>query len=223
MPQLQSENLSKDNPAEIDWVEIPTGEFLYGYDKERKNLRKAYLIGKYPVTNAQYKLFIDANPSHPLPGYWDKNSRSFPLEKVNHPVVNVSWLDAGAFCIWNGCRLATEEEWEKAARGDNGWTYPWGEDWLDGKYANSREAGIGDTSPVNTFPEGISPYSVWDMSGNIWEWTDSWYSEDRDSRVLRGGSWGSNVYNVRSAYRNGFNPITAYSFIGFRCAASLQP
>jgi hypothetical protein len=176
------------NPAGIEWVHIPTGEFLFGDKKERRYI-KSYLIGKYGVTNAQYKLFLDANPKYRAPRDWDKDTRTHPRGKANHPVVNVSWHDANAFCKWADCRLPTEEEWEKAARGEDGRTYPWGEDWEDGKYCNSREAGIKDTTQVDAYPEGVSPYGVWDVAGNVWEWTSSWADEKKEARVLRGGAF----------------------------------
>lgn len=203
--------LGPSNPGGIEWVKIPAGEFLYGDDKKRKYIRKPYFIGKYPVTNAQYKLFIDANPAQRVPNHWDENSRSYPLEKVNHPVAYVSWEDATTFCKWNACRLPTEQEWEKAARG---------EDWLDGKYANSKEAEIESTTPVDDFSEGVSPYGAWDMSGNVCEWTDRWYDDEHESRVLRGGSWDGTESGLRSTSRDSADPTTPYDDIGFRCVSS---
>jgi hypothetical protein len=84
--------------------------------------------------------------------------------KPSHPVVLVTWDDAQAFCKWAKCRLPTEDEWEKAARGTDGCIYPWGDDWVDGKYCNTADAGIGGTTPVDMYPAGVSPYGVWNMS-----------------------------------------------------------
>jgi formylglycine-generating enzyme required for sulfatase activity len=209
-----------DNPAGIEWVRIPAGKFLYGGKKETRYIDKPYLIGKYPVTNAQYKLFLDANPEHSVPEDWDENTRTHLRGKANHPVVNVSWNDADAFCKWAGCRLPTEEEWEKAACGEDGRTYPWGEDWVDVKYCNSREAGIGGTTPVGAYPEGVSPYGVWDMSGNVWEWTSSWYDDKKEYRVLRGGSFLSMRNFARCAYRIDDSPYLRISSYGFRVVVS---
>lgn len=205
------------NPAGIEWVEIPAGEFLFGDKKERHYIRKAYKIGKYPVTNAQYKRFLDANPQHPAPAEWDKQKREYAAGKTNHPVVNVSWDDAQAFCRWANCRLPSETEWEKAARGTDGRIYPWGNDWVSGKYCNSAEARLGGTTPVNDFPAGVSSYKVWDMSGNVWEWTGSSY--DYKTKVVRGGAWVHNAEFVRAANRNYFAPADrSLNIIGFRCA-----
>jgi serine/threonine-protein kinase len=212
-------NLQSDNLAGIEWIEIPAGEFLYGEKKEKQYIRKPFLIGKYPITNAQYKRFLDGNPSHPVPSGWDKAKRMYPLGRQNHPVVNVSWEDAGAFCAWAGCRLPTEVEWEKAARGTDGRTYPWGNDWVGGKYCNSSEAGIGDTTPVDEFPEGVSPYGAWEMAGNVWEWTGSKF--DAITYVQRGGAWDASELNIRSVRRPRLGPAYWGSSIGFRCACSL--
>ena len=218
----QIKEVKADNPAGIEWIEIPAGEFLYGEKKERKYIRKPYLIGKYPVTNAQYQKFITAKSEYAVPEEWDEKKRTYPPGKTHHPVVYVSWDDAVAFCEWNGCRLPTEQEWEKAARGEDGRTYPWGEDWLAGKYANSEEAGIGTTTPVDDFPEGVSPYGVWDMSGNVWEWTDSWYDDDKDTRVLRGGGWFDFDLLLWAAEFIFVNPDFSYNGFGFRCVLSLS-
>ena len=210
--------VAADNPAGIEWVEIPAGVFLYGDDKAKRMIEKPYLIGKYPVTNEQYKKFIDANPAHRVPDQWDAKKRTFPAKKAKHPVVYVSWHDAQAFCQWAKCRLPMEEEWEKAARGTDGREYPWGEEWQDGKYCNGWESGIKDTTPVDRFPLGVSSYEVWDMSGNVWEWTSSKFNAD--TYVLRGGSWCSADWSVRSADRDRYSPSITVNDVGFRCARS---
>jgi formylglycine-generating enzyme required for sulfatase activity len=216
-PKASILNSQPDNPAGIEWVEIPAGEFLFGENKEKQYIRKPYWIGKYPVTNEQYKRFLDDNPSHSVPyvdkGWakpynWDRKQRIYPPGKENHPVVLVSWNDAQALCLWAGCRLPTELEWE-------------GDDWVVGKYCNSSEAKIGGTTPVDEFQEGVSPDGAWDMSGNILEWTASKY-ESGDIYVLRGGSWLDYGSVVPSAYRGRSSPGNALSTIGFRCARS-QP
>ena len=216
----QSTQPKIDNPAGIEWVKIPAGEFLYGEKKEKQFSHKAFLIGKYPVTNIQYKHFLDANPGGKVPQDWDSQKRSFPMGKGNHPVIFVSWNDANAFCQWAECRLPTEAEWEKAARGTDGRTYPWGEDWVNGKYCNSTESKNGGTTPVDDYPEGISPYGVWDMSGNVWGWTATRH-EDGNYQVLRGGSWDYYDYIVRSSNRDRYTPTYSDGGLGFRCARSL--
>ncbi|MGC1379331.1 MAG: bifunctional serine/threonine-protein kinase/formylglycine-generating enzyme family protein [Anaerolineales bacterium] len=211
------------NPAGIEWVEIPAGEFLYGDKNERRSIEKPFLIGKYPVTNAQYKRFVDANPKYAVPQDWDQTKRIYLSGKANHPVIYVSWNDAQAFCQWAKCRLPTETEWEKAARGIDGRKYPWGDGWVSGKYCNSVEAKNGGTTPVDGYPDGVSPYGVWDLSGNVWEWTASRH-EAGEYYVLRGGSWCGYDLGVRSALRGLFTPsYTGNGSRGFRCACSHQP
>jgi eukaryotic-like serine/threonine-protein kinase len=183
--QAQEENVSKEvpeilikpsnqeNPAGIAWVEIPAGEFMFGKEKQKRKLENPFLIGKYPVTNHQYKKFIDGNSKYPVPEHWDEENRCYPVGKDNHPVVYVSWYDVEKFCEWAKCGLPSEEEWEKAARCSDGRIFPWGNEWIDGMYCNSYESGINDTTPVDKFSGGKSPYGVWDMSGNVWEWTST--------------------------------------------------
>jgi formylglycine-generating enzyme required for sulfatase activity len=220
--EIRIGEVSRDNPAGIEWVPIPAGEFLYGKEKESKFINEPYLIGKYPVTNAQYKLFLDANPDHKVPTHWDSKTQTFPEGKANHPVVHVSWNDAVAFCKWVGCRLPTEEEWEKAARGEDGRAYPWGDDWVDGKYCNSYEADIDDITPIDAYSEGVSPYGVWDMAGNVWEWTSSWYEYDKrkEGRVLRGGTFFSNRDWALCSFRYLSKPDKGLYLYGFRVAVS---
>ena len=216
---LPAAQAGKPDALGFEWIEIPAGDFLYGDDKTPSYIRKPYLISKYEVTQAQYQGFIDANPEYKPPSDW--TNRRHPAGKARHPVVNVSWNDAQAFCRWASdrlgkeVRLPTEQEWEKAARGMDGRTYPWGEEWVDGKYTNSWEAGINGTTPVDDFPLGVSPYGVWDMSGNVFEWTASMY-EGGDHRVVRGGSWGNLGRYIRCADRSGSVPVDINDSIGFR-------
>ncbi|MCU0485999.1 MAG: bifunctional serine/threonine-protein kinase/formylglycine-generating enzyme family protein [Anaerolineales bacterium] len=213
------------NPAGIEWVEVPAGEFLYGDNKEKQRIAQAYLIGKYPVTQAQYQKFIDANPNHPVPYgeadwakpyNWDRQKRTRPAGKGDHPVVLVSWNDAQAFCKWANCRLPTEEEWEKAARGEDGRTYPWGNEEPDRTRANFNRNEKGTTTVGRYSPRRDSPYGCADMSGNVWEWTASKYDANR--YVLRGGSWYDVPNFLRVADRLDVDPTGRDYGIGFRCA-----
>ncbi len=147
-----------------------------------------------------------------------------------HPVVDVSWFGAWAFAEHYGLRLPTEHEWEKAARGNTGWDYPWGDD-VDGSQANYRDSGDlwdNGTTPVGFYNgqnyEGFqttdspSPFGAYDMAGNVWDWTDSFWSETSSSRVIRGGSWFFNTNALLSCSRNSSNPYYSYYDVGFRCA-----
>ena len=149
-----------------------------------------YAIGRYPVTNREYQFFVKET-GHRFPQGWDEGQ--YPVEKGDHPVVNVSWEDARDYCQWlsaktgRNYRLPSEAEWEKAARwrpasAGNGegevLTYPWGDE-FDPKKCNTYGSGIGDTSPVGQFsPQGDSPYGCADMAGNVWEWCADWFKED---------------------------------------------
>lgn len=227
-------------------VAIPAGEFIRGSNERladegpqyRLNV-PAFMIDIYEVTHLQYKHFIDATKRR-SPDHF--RNRTFPDGKADHPVTFVSWDDANAYCEWAGKRLPTDVEWEKAARGTDGRSFPWGNE-FNARNSNSpiRWQALkeqGDTTPVGAFAGGVSPYGVHDMSGNVWEWTSSWYeaypgnktpSESYGERykTLKGGSWfdcsfykcgiSAPVYN-----RAFFAKKTKNDTFGFRCAKDLS-
>jgi formylglycine-generating enzyme required for sulfatase activity len=194
----------------------------------------AFYIDQYEVTVERYKrLMIQKNRANP--DYWDQVKLSRDGQK---PVVGIDWNDAQAYCEWAGKRLPTEAEWEKAARGTDKRTYPWGEskpnsstanfgkDWSDQFYDERIK-------PVGTYERGKSPYGAYDMAGNVWEWVADWYDKDYyqpnhpknpqgpssgDLKVLRGGSWGSYSSVLRSANRLRSDPANRFAGNGVRCA-----
>lgn len=169
--------LPADEWAEIETlITIPAGEFMMGSDRARTSLQnkpkhkkylQEYRIDKYPVTNIQFARFMaEANYRPPL----DWPEGRFQSGVAKHPVTMVSWYDASNYCTWSGKRLPTEAEWEKAARGEDGRRWPWGEQ-MNPSYLNTYY-GVGSASDVTVYPEGSSPYGVMDMAGNVFEWID---------------------------------------------------
>jgi formylglycine-generating enzyme required for sulfatase activity len=240
---------------------IPAGEFIMGStpediaaatrmdkDGEQFALRHetpqfsaalpAYYIGVYAVTNAQFARFVDdARPTPKeletwLP--WPDRLRAPGFEQ--HPVINVSWFGADAYCRWAGLRLPTEIEWEKAARGTDGRLFPWGNDWQPTwlRWWSNRPRHE-TTAPVDAFPEGRSPYGLYQMAGNVEEWCADWYQPDVYQRYATGdlhlpahgigrGARGGNCYRrnkleFRCAMRRANPPaLVNILYTGLRCA-----
>ncbi len=175
-------------------------------------------MAKTPVTNAHYAKFV-RDTGHGHPEHWKNGKYANDLDA--HPVVYVSWHDAMGYAEWAGLQLPTEQQWEKAARGQDGREYPWGNEWKP--YCNTYEAGIGTTTPVGYYsPFGDSPYGCVDMSGNVWEWTNSWYDEKEKYRCLRGGPFDDSRWLSRAAFQNDVDPGSRNDNVGFRVAAHLS-
>jgi len=218
---------------------VPAGAFTMGSamghadeQPEHQVYVDTFFMDKYHVTVEHYARFLDAT-DHEVPPQWSLMNRP---QHYNRPVANVDWADAAAYCQWAGKRLPTEAEWEKAARGTDGRTYPWGN-----RYPTRYQANWGNETwsnhwvlaAVGTLEEGKSPYGIYDMAGNAWEWVSDWYDTDYYKasplqnptgpltggyKVIRGGSWGSNADGLRSAARETHLPSFRGFGTGFRCA-----
>ena len=244
---------------------VPAGEFSMGSDaddalaecqKFRSDCKRdwftdeepvhtvyldAFYMDKYEVTNAQYAACVEAGECT-LPHEDSSYTRSRYYGKAafdNYPVIKVDWDQAKTYCEWRGARLPTEAEWEKAARGADGRVYPWGNSAPTCSLANFDRFGgsycVGDTSAVGSYPEGVSPYGIYDLAGNVSEWVADWYDKNYyasspyrnpagpatgTSRALRGGSWYANESDLRASSRSGLVPALWLNFIGFRCSPS---
>ncbi|GJL67528.1 MAG: hypothetical protein NPIRA06_01630 [Nitrospirales bacterium] len=220
---------------------------------QRQVSLNAYYIDQYEVSYRRYREFLEST-GRDAPAFWE-NER---FHQPDHPVLGVTWYDATAYCTWSGKRLPTEAEWELAARGPQGYAYPWGNTWDPqrtntadywagkpflsiAKWADWMQTALdrGKAGPleVGTFSNGVSPFGVHDMAGNVSEWVFDWYSpyESQPSlvhnpsgpdsgamKVHRGGSWSVSSIFARSTYRARENPEKKSPYIGMRCAKSYQ-
>lgn len=194
----------------------------------------SFQMARHEVTNAEYALCVQAGVCTP-----PRASRTNPRGAYfgdprygSYPVVYVTWVDAQTYCGWVGARLPTAAEWEKAARGTDGRWWPWGDetpnDGVNFRRPGDQAASEEDTSlvgrdlaPVGSHTADVSPYGVMDMAGNVMEWVDAWYGPGK--REIRGGSWNTGSYALRTAGRTGRDPQAFYFDVGFRCASDAQP
>jgi formylglycine-generating enzyme required for sulfatase activity len=238
-----------DSASPKGYVWIPPGDFWIGAmpgdsearpdEKPRHRVRitKGFWMGETPVTVAAYEEFTRKSgvSMPPAPSFnpgWSKK---------DHPIVNVTWDDAKAYCTWAGGRLPTEAEWEYAARGgQDGLKYPWGND-LTPENANYLGSKWQGTSPVRSYPP--NGWGLYDMAGNVWEWVADWYGEDyykslppdrpaenpsgpggeTGVRVLRGGAFSNNARYLRASNRYWIEPDLRVDLIGFRCVREVVP
>ncbi len=222
------------NSLSFDMVTIEAGSFQMGsndYDDEKPihkvTIENSFELGKYPVTVGEYLHFVKATKKRVLEK-WSKG-------KENHPVTDVSWDDAVAYCNWLNeqqqkyiYRLPTEAEWEYVCRAGTTTRWSFGDDEKElDKYAwydkNSYDLGeehkdygthiVGEKLP--------NPWGLYDMHGHVWEWCEDWYDKDKDRKVLRGGSWSFIANNTRSTFRFRFDPAFRFIFVGFRLLRTL--
>jgi formylglycine-generating enzyme required for sulfatase activity len=241
-------------PLPFEWCYIPAGKVTIEYgewknDQYNVTSRKdfevaAFHMAKYPITNAQFEVFVTAKDGYRDARWWDYSDEAKAWRAKNvqaqestfdggHcPRTDVSWYEAVAFCQWldaqvsgSGITLPTDQQWQRAAQGDAGRVYPWGNE-FDKSRCNTDESGIGRTTPVTHYPNGASPFKVMDMAGNVWElcrttWKDgSIELIGSGNRVRRGGSWLNLQGNARAVYRSLFPPALRNLNVGFRLVVS---
>jgi len=269
-PSVTEQNFNIQTPDGMVFIE--QGEFQMGCDPNHNGgfdceldelpLHTVYLDDYFfdinEVTNDQMAAFLNSRGSNACTGYEcvDLDDPDLRISYTggqyvvdsgygNHPVVEVTWYGANAFCTENGKRLPSEAEWEKAARGTSMRAYPWGDEAPTCSLANfydyygTGDFCVGDTKSVGSYyPSGASPYGVLDMAGNVYEWVKDWYLDTYYSssptnnptgpatgtyKVLRGASWYTYDRYLRAAYRNYSYPYLSYIDFGFRCASSSTP
>jgi formylglycine-generating enzyme required for sulfatase activity len=222
---------------------IPAGEFMMGSQAGQDDERPvhtvyldAYYIDRYEVTTGRYAVFMRTQrPTRPFK--WHEAIRGRQGEK---PVIGVDWYDAKEYCDWAGRRLPTEAEWEKAARGTDQRTYPWGDAPPTRAHANAGQRawnGYDTLTVVGSLARGKSPYGMDDLAGNVWEWIMDRYDQGYYDvsptknphgpaagplRVLRGGAWNNDAATIRAANRAGYAPSARRNDVGFRCAMDAE-
>lgn len=230
--------------AETPLVEIPEGLFTMGFDgtqaleDERPKHQiwlPAFFMDIHEVTTAQYAVFL-AVTNRLVPWQWNTVDLS---QHSDRPVIGVDWSDADAYCRWKGKRLPTEAEWEKSARGTDGRLYPWG-NWVPSKGLANFALGARFSysqvlMPVKSYEQGKSPFGLYQIAGNVWEWVQDWYAvnyyeispeqnpqgpEQGQFKVIRGGSWSDLPKYLLTYGRFKLPPETRNSYTGFRCAKS---
>ena len=235
-----------DGTPEIEWCAVPGGEVAIEGKRPSKKRVDGFRIARYPITVAQYRVFLGAADGWRDPDWWgddllrDPDGESYDFGRFgNHPAVYVSWFDAMAFCRWLSRRLGVvvrlpdEWEWQQAATGGNDRNlFPWGADSDRGREryrANTFKSGLYAVTAVGMYPAGASPQGVLDMAGTVWEWCLNKFDQpevtlsrhdDNDYRVLRGGSWNANRGHARSAFRDRDFPFARSRYLGFRVVCS---
>jgi len=245
------------NPKDgYELILVPAGEAVFGSledepdsDFDGKPQFRTFLpdfyLGKYPVRNREYLQFV-LETGHRAPDLADWGEpvwhrHGFPEELGDHPVVCISWDDAQAYCEWAGLRLPTELEWEKAARGNDGAIFPWGNELDPNKCRHAGNRGHDQTCRVWEYPKGSSKWGHFQLAGNVWEWCTDWYEEQVYRRyaqgdltppesglyrIMRGGSWNYFYQTLfRSTYRSIYNLSPDYRLVshGFRCVRDANP
>lgn len=218
----------------LEWVNLPNGTLTMQTVAAAFEVAP-FAISRYPVTNEQYQMFID-DLGYSDQRWWEgliypREVELPPRNRADHPVINITWHEAVAFCRWLSHKtgldlsLPTEAQWQWASHGEARTNYPWGEA-FDLSRCNIKESGIGGTTPVMQYPSGVSPFGVSDLSGNVWEWTRSEFdSPDKDatlkitSPTLRGGSFEERMKHVRTTSRARYYPHLRRHDLGFRVAS----
>lgn len=225
----------------LKWCTVPSGEVRLRIGNRRiVFFISSFKISKYPITNAQYQLFVNAADGYRDPQWWQFSThaanwhRTHPkvmpsvAERGAHPRAELSWYEAVAFCNWMSAKLnmtiklPTEHQWQRASQGDDNRPYPWGET-FDASLCNTRESGLDKTSPVMGYLPGISPYSVADLAGNVWEWCDNTRYNEQPSaefsdgkRIIRGGSYAKPAKQAMTTCRRQLEPNKRNKTVGFR-------